>query len=201
MLARGYSLTELLIALGAGAMLISACATVGGRFIGKNVALDQKLIVAEESQLLRRHIQQQLRRAGYQHVPVADRLTHSNQSFQAAWAIGQHADETSNSCVLFAYDLNKNGILDEQTPNERFGFRWHDHALEARIDGRGCNENGWQDLTSPDIRVSLFQLSYDPLTPAIIDVTLALQYHQQADSIKVSRFSVALPNYLGLWHE
>lgn len=57
--------------------------------------------------------------------------------------------EVTTSCVRYRYDLNLDGIVDD---NEHFGFRYDSgtKAIEARTSAGSCNStDGWEDVTDP----------------------------------------------------
>ena len=59
-----------------------------------------------------------------------------------------------NTCILYSYDATPNGILDitpnkADIPDERFGFRLNDGAVEMRQAGADCEAGGWQDISDP----------------------------------------------------
>lgn len=195
MLVRGYSMTELMVALSAGAILVTGCARLAGDFIARSVKLDRKQALVDEGLLLQGRAEQLLQRAGYMGISLSERVGGRRNPFAAAWQVDAFAGEPANSCVLFSYDTNHNGLLDESEPNERFGLRLHDGAIESRVAGRSCLQGGWQDLTSPDIEVTQFSLEFPTATPALLHIRLTLSHRQQND-ISVSReFAVILQNY------
>ncbi|MGJ8693703.1 MAG: hypothetical protein ACSHW0_14645 [Thalassotalea sp.] len=63
--------------------------------------------------------------------------------------IAQYGSEAANSCILFAYDYNDDGVFDDGILNtsEEFGYRLNDGALEVRQGGNSCTIGGWEDLT------------------------------------------------------
>ncbi len=194
MLTRGFSLTELLMALGAGAIVITAGASLASTVIYRSVTLDRAYTISEESGLLKGKIQRELQRAGYISASLADRLTIRINPFANEWQLSSHPDELAASCVLFAYDKNRNGVLDDMPP-ERYGLRLRNGAIEARIAGRSCAEGGWQDLSSPDIRITHFSLSALTSPPTLVNITMTLAHRHQPTSEVSQTFSVGLPNY------
>ena len=63
--------------------------------------------------------------------------------------VSKYAGEVDNSCILFAYDINDSGALDDGTVDisEEYGYRLRNGAIEARQSGNNCSSGGWQDLT------------------------------------------------------
>ena len=105
---------------------------------------------------------------------------------------GTFPGEAADSCILFAYDLNKDGLVGVGscsaggcTPGhsnanmERFGFRLRDGRVQSRYGGRAtsCYDGYWQAVTDPDTRVSRLAFSVverclnleDPDAPCVAD--------------------------------
>lgn len=109
--------------------------------------------------------------------------------------ISQHGDEAEASCVLFAYDSNKNGQLDPQNPAEYRGFRLRDHAIEMRVAQKHCQAAGWQDVTVKSlIKMTEFSARFNSANTLAISVTgeLLLPNKVQLKRTKV----VYIPNYI-----
>lgn len=82
---------------------------------------------------------------------------------------GAYRDEAPHSCILFAYDLDRDGLVGVgqcragtcpgETDNdnvEQFGFRLHDGRAQARYGGDtlSCDAGHWQALTDPNIEIT-----------------------------------------------
>jgi prepilin peptidase dependent protein B len=98
---RGFTLPEVLMALGIGSMLMLSSAQLYPllRQRSQNLAHHFQL-----DQLLRStvsNIEKDLRRAGFCNGECSGRAT----------VMGQSMGEPSHSCVIIAYDLNRNGRL------------------------------------------------------------------------------------------
>ncbi|MFA5495799.1 MAG: prepilin-type N-terminal cleavage/methylation domain-containing protein [Porticoccaceae bacterium] len=68
-------------------------------------------------------------------------------------------------CILYSYDLNRNGQLDPGGGSfELLGFRWHRGAVEMRTAGERheCTSGTWQDMTDGVVEVTRlgFSLEY-----------------------------------------
>lgn len=157
---QGATLLELLIASALGLISISALAALVGFTIGVNAVTLAKMRLHEELDTLMLAMTEEIRRAGFgRHIGlVQGNLPQS--PFSASLDISSHGQETQNSCILFAYDRNMNGLLDIENGNEKAGFRLHDKAVEMRVDGRSCLQGGWQDITDPSI-ININQLSFE----------------------------------------
>lgn len=61
-------------------------------------------------------------------------------------AIGNAAGEAPGSCVIVAYDLNRNGRWEKAGDAEYFGFRLRAGALEGQRGVTQCSGPGWERL-------------------------------------------------------
>lgn len=68
-------------------------------------------------------------------------------SSTAYLAVGQYKNEAIASCVVFAFDGNRDGHISRLSPVEHYGFRLNKKAIEYRLDAKTCDQGHWQDLT------------------------------------------------------
>jgi len=168
---RGITLIELMIAGAISLVALSAALTVYSA-----TARHTRL------QLRSAHLHQQvlgilylvshdLRRAGYWQFDPAQRSPASNpfQSSENRVRSGAFADEPADSCILLAYDLDRDGLVgvgqceqgecpafSDVDNVEQFGYRLHHGAVQSRYAGSGltCGAGYWQALNDPDIRIT-----------------------------------------------
>ncbi len=192
---RGITLVEMLIAL-----VISSAILVGIAsfyvFVTHNskrslevMRLDQGLYMAMEVMV------RDIRNAGYWSNAQTDldTGTMTNPFMQTETNI-QIAN--SNSCILFSYDKNKDGVLPDlgTTSDERFGFRLYKNIIQSRVSSNefSCGNNtGWVDLTNPNI-INVSNLSFVESTASVDlgggdklnkrNVTISLTANLVADS-------------------
>lgn len=149
----GNSLVELMISMTLGLASISAMASLVGHGIALNTSLLAKSRLDEEMNAVVAVISHDLKRAGY--YALTDEMIKSPASvsnpFDGTLSAAAFSAETPNSCINFAYDRNKNGLLDTSPHNENYGFRLKDSAVEIRLGGAACDESGWHDLTDPSV--------------------------------------------------
>mgnify|MGYP000998711217 FL=1 len=75
-------------------------------------------------------------------------------------SVSEYPGETAQSCLVFSYDSNDNGMLDQASPNEHFGYRLLDGTVEIRRNSLDCTSNGWEDLTDSNVvRVTSLRFS------------------------------------------
>lgn len=142
---RGLTLLELLLATAFGGALLTLTLGVFAKSIAQHQALQRALHQRQQLRSLLELMTQELRRAGGWH-PDRPQAGEHNPFTAPPTELRVSAD---GGCVLFAYDLNRNGRLDRRLPDERFGFRRRDGAVQLRKRGAGCEDGGWEDLTDP----------------------------------------------------
>jgi prepilin peptidase dependent protein B len=159
---RGFSLVELMIAMALGLGSLSVIASVIGYGIGTNAKLLANSRLSEEINAIGSLITRDVKRAGYNGDTTAlvTDPTASPSAFAHSVVVSQHPDEVPNSCIVFAYDRNSNGVLDTAGTNENYGFRLRNGAVEIRMAGAGCTDVGWQNLTDTDM-VSITGLNFN----------------------------------------
>lgn len=157
----GNSLVELMVGMTLGLASIAAMASLVGHGIALNSALLAKSRLDEEVYAVLTVIGQTLSRAGYQANTslMVDALDTFDNPFLHTLRVTEFTSEPSDSCIVFAYDRNKNGLLDTIDTNENYGFRLRDNAVEIRVNGFECDQKGWHDLTDPSV-INVTQLKF-----------------------------------------
>lgn len=165
---RGLSLVELMITITLGLILMAALTSVFSSTIGMNSRSLRLSQLQEEATAVMDLMMGDLRRTGYRadaHLLVVD-PDNAVVGFNDTFAVSEHADEAANSCIIFDYDANNNGLHDGDV--ERFGYRLRNGQIQRRQAGLGCTDNGWEGLTSPDL-ITVDALEF-VLTERMIDV-------------------------------
>lgn len=155
---RGYSLLEFIIASGLSVSLLMAISQLSASHIAQWLSISARLQLEHGAYALADSIHDELARSGFveqQGMPLTQRF--SVQPNIPTVVISQHDDERPFSCVLYAYDRNRNGRIDIDADDERFGFRLRNQALERRVGGRSCKQNGWHDISEPDHRLTTLE--------------------------------------------
>jgi len=149
----GISLVELMISMTLGLASITAMASLVGHGIALNSSLLAKSRLDEEMNAVVAVVSHDLKRSGYYALTkeMAENPTDFSNPFDGSLSVAAYTAEPINSCINFAYDRNKNGLLDTSPNNEMYGFRLRDHAVEIRLSGAACDESGWHDLTDPKV--------------------------------------------------
>ena len=151
-----------------------------------------------------------IRRAGFwQFDPAVDAVTANPfTTVENRIRIGSPDDTSTGPCLLFSYDLDKDGRLgigncqrpdcadtpDTDTDNvEQFGFRLREGRVQSRYGGRvfSCDTGYWQTLNATDIEIT--ELTFSLLNRCInLDQTRepcdgsGPELLRQATSIKLS---------------
>jgi prepilin peptidase dependent protein B len=150
---KGSSLIELMIAISLGVSALSAFTAFIGFGVGVNANLLTSSRLNEEFTLVSQLLARDIARAGFNaraSLQVTEPLT-ATIAFEDSLRLGQFPSETLNSCILFAYDRNANGVLDTLNGNENYGYRLRNKAIEMRTAGASCDGGGWHDLTDPSV--------------------------------------------------
>lgn len=175
---QGLSLIELLITVSLGLLMMAALSSVFSNTLGVNARSLQLSQLHEEATAALELMVSDIRRAGFRsnaHLQVVDPSAASTD-FDAALVISQHVDEAANSCILFSYDENQNGVRDE--PAELFGYRLRDGQIQRRQAATDCNSSGWQALTSRDmVTISALQfILLEQSVGSLVEQRLALSF-------------------------
>ena len=159
---RGASLIEMMITMTLGLVSLSTVASFVGYGVGVNAKLLESSRLSQEIMAVGALLKRELRRAGYSantEEMVSDPANLLSQ-FSSSISVSAYPGEASNSCIVFSYDRNGNGMLDTVDGNENFGFRLKDGAVEIRIDGASCIDNGWENLSDDQV-LEITQLSFE----------------------------------------
>jgi prepilin peptidase dependent protein B len=180
---QGMALPELIIVLGLGSGATLALTSL----VAGSVSLNQHLLnnarLTEELGNVFALIQSDLQRAGYD-GNTQQTLQHgaSVSVFSHHLSFGAYLSEPANTCVTFRYDVNSNGVLDTQFPNEQFGYRLQNKTVEVRKAGASCHSKGWEDISDRDL-VIVTELSFQPST-------------LNQNGVPVTRVAIRLSGYL-----
>lgn len=200
---KGNSLVELMISMALGMASITAMASLVGHGIGLNASLLAKSRLDEEVNAVLALISQEVKRAGYQSqsAQVIENPALFNNPFANKVSVSAFPNESADSCINFAYDRNKNGQLDAAQTNENYGYRLKNKAVEIRLDGLQCDQNGWHDLTDPQI-IKVTELSFVvekqhvlQLSQTRIHISLHAYLVKHSDISRYVQTTVVLENY------
>ncbi|MBU2979097.1 prepilin-type N-terminal cleavage/methylation domain-containing protein [Alteromonas sp. C1M14] len=195
---KGFTLIELMLAMGLGLAILAGTGSLATRIYHSQRVLLSGLLMEQEVNRITSVIAHHLAVSGF-HGDARQVLFSEHKKAEAfilGYTVSQHPKEADNSCLLFAYDTNDNGILDTSTSDERKGFRLRDKTLEMRVDGKTCEQTGWQDLTQNAL-ITIEQLNFTPApyhhsTSLQVNITLALKSRPQVT--RTTQFTLELPH-------
>ncbi len=199
----GNSLIELMISMTLGLASITAMASLVGHGIALNSILLAKSRLEEEMNAVMAVVSHDLKRAGFYALTneMVKNPIMSINPFDDNLSVGAYANETANSCINFAYDRNKNGVLDVSPSNEKYGFRLRDRAVETRLNGAACDKSGWHDLTDPKVvHVTVFKFTIEQtivlqVTQTLVNIELQARLKKHPDILRSISTSVLIENY------
>ncbi|NDW22895.1 prepilin-type N-terminal cleavage/methylation domain-containing protein [Alteromonas hispanica] len=147
----GFSLVELLIGMALGITALSALSSLVGTGIGVNANLLSGARVNEEASNIMSLLVRDIKRAGYSGATTSMVQDPSNNPspFADSIELSAHPGEAINSCILFSYDANNNGIFDAGADGDNFGYRLKNNTIEIRVNDAECDGAGWLPLTDP----------------------------------------------------
>ncbi|MDY3694320.1 MAG: prepilin peptidase-dependent protein [Proteus mirabilis] len=138
-------------------------------------------------------LETQLRRTGYCNGDCTHALK-SKKFYTSPLKIGQYSYQEKNSCVIFAYDVNGNGLWDAPSSKESdyFGYRLKNGQLEQLRGVQDCTSSGWQRFfESHEIEVTEFILRPYSRRHFIKDkplvfLSVSLKFHlKQSSTVKL----------------
>lgn len=169
-MSRGFTLPEVMIAMGIGSMLILCAAQIypmmrqRSQSLGRYYQLDQLLRQTGFT------IGKDLRRAGFCNGQCGGKPV----------IIGNAAGEAEGSCVIVIYDLNRNGQWDKPgtAEPEYFGYRLRQGGIEIQRGSGDCGGTGWEKLLDPsEVNVTRFSVTERAGTRAANLYTVQLEAH------------------------
>jgi prepilin peptidase dependent protein B len=199
----GNSLVELMISMTLGLASITAMASLVGHGIALNTSLLAKSRLDEEMNAVVAVVSHDLKRAGYYGLTdeIVKNPTNVSNPFDGSLSTAAYTAEPANSCINFAYDRNKNGLLDTSPNSEKYGFRLRDRAVEIRIGGAACDESGWHDLTDPKVvqvmalKFTVKQSSIQQVIQTLVTIELQARLKKHPDISRSINTSVLIANY------
>ncbi|EIC84258.1 prepilin peptidase-dependent protein [Serratia sp. M24T3] len=150
--AKGFTLPETMLAMGIGSMLILGAMQFLPMLRQRTQQLSQHYQLDQLLRQTARTLQKDFRRAGFCAGTCSGKPL----------VIGQASGEVKNSCIIVAYDLNRNGRWEPigNAESEYFGYRLRDGMIESQRGVANCNGSGWERMLDPgEVKFSQFELS------------------------------------------
>lgn len=167
----GVTLIELMIATTIALFALSVVLTVYSATARHSTLHLQRAHLHQQLHATLQLIAADVRRSGYrQFDPRAQ--SPADNPFQNAvndLHVGAYPGEAADSCLLFAYDMDRDGLVGvgscrgagcaqgyDEDNVEQFGFRLRAGAVQSRYAGNesACNSGYWQAVTDPGIEIT-----------------------------------------------
>lgn len=172
---QGFTLPEVMIAMGIGSMLMLSTAQIYPLMRQRSQSLGWHY---QLEQLLRQTtfaIGKDIRRAGFCNGNCEGK----------SFIIGNAAGEAASSCIIVIYDLNRNGIWDKAgtSESEYFGYRLRQGGIEIQRGADDCGGSGWEKLLDPaEVNVTRFMVTEVAETVSGRLYSLQLEAHWSKNS-------------------
>jgi prepilin-type N-terminal cleavage/methylation domain-containing protein len=213
---RGVTLVELMIASVIALVALAALLTAYSATAMHSANYLHKAHLHQQLHSLMHAMVQDIRRSGYWSFDPGLRSAAENP-FQAGvnrLRMQAYPGESPGSCMLFAYDLDKDGMVGvgrcngntcaAQTDSdnvEQFGFRLHDGLVQTRYGGDTlrCDSGHWQAVTDPGIAVTLLSFTLHETCTNLDNASADCESHaarilQRLVEIRLSGFQRARPD-------
>ncbi len=196
---RGFTLTELMIAIALGMSVISSV-LLGylATYSGSISTLANSKLHQEMSALMNLMVED-IRRAGYNssllvspaNNAFAVKPNTTLEVFPTMTSVNPAAATGNGECIVYSYDRFENGIVDDGSvnPAELFGFRLNGDVVEMRSDGDPANAptcNGvgeWTTLTDPSF-IEITNLDFSLVTSACLNTREPNDFDDDLDGPK-----------------
>jgi len=167
-LQKGVTLIELMISIVLGLLLLGAATAMTVKRMVMNGDTLNSVKLNQDLDSVVQVMVNDMRRAGY-----AANITAGGAD--VVFADLEDLNIVSASCVLYAYNLNGDNVLDA---NEKYGFRLTGSEIEMRTGctatgttcSTSCNAGTWAPLTD-DTRVTISSLTFDTLNSKCLSIT------------------------------
>ncbi|MBS0344924.1 MAG: prepilin-type N-terminal cleavage/methylation domain-containing protein [Proteobacteria bacterium] len=147
---RGISLTELMISLSIGVLLMLGLTTFMSGTVVNNTSSIKTIQFNQEMRAAMTMMVRDLRRAGYWGSPNYTAGALSGVGFGTAYSNPfANVDTSTAGCILYRYDKNGNSTLES---GEYFGFQLSGTGIQMLSNGSSGNacggSSGWTNLTN-----------------------------------------------------
>ena len=188
-LQHGITLIELMIASVIALIALSSVITVYSATATHSSQLLQQAHLHQQLRGMIHLISSDLKRAGYwSFSPNLLAATENPFQYPANQLhIQTYKEENPNSCILFSYDLNEDGLVGvgrcdnagctSQTDDdnvEQFGFRLRDTRIQSRFGGTGfdCEHGYWQTINDKNIEITQLRFTQRSRCLNLVDNSL-----------------------------
>lgn len=159
--ARGFTLTELLVALVINVLVLSSLLAIFIANLNHYTTAINTNRLNQQLQSAMQLMTSDIRRAGYWANAKTSISTDTNSNPFMATGTDVSVGGTGNNCILFTYDKNSNGTLPSistTADDERYGYRLMNGALQTRPWGASFSctaaAASWENVTDPTITLT-----------------------------------------------
>lgn len=160
----GFSLIELLISLVISMVVVLGTTNLYIAIVQNTKSVNERNRLTDEVRAVTGTLARDLRRAGYWEANMGVDDIWDNPftaSGTTDLSLSKFTGEADDSCVLYSYDLNTDGLVgdpnDPSDRSERYGFRLNDMAIEVFRDGNyACDDGTWEEVTTPEVSITQF---------------------------------------------
>lgn len=183
---RGFTLIELLISLTIGLIVLGAASSFYVTTVINSGSSISASRLNQELTTLMSIMVQDIRRAGYWRDAASNPIQNPFNTVDAtALTVRPSAADptgisTSGECILYTYDSNDNGALDDENI---FGFRLENGIVQIRLGSSAtsprhdfCNNTGdiWEDVTDGNL-IRVTNLTFDTADAAVPSTCLNIR--------------------------
>ncbi|CNF06155.1 MULTISPECIES: prepilin peptidase-dependent protein [Yersinia] len=166
----GFTLPEMMLALSIGSMIVFGSAQIFPKLRQQISILQQHYRLELALSQAMAMLEKDLRRAGFCHGECQGKAITTHH----------YPGEATDSCLIVAYDLNRNGRWEgeKHQESEYFGYRLRNKALEAQRGELNCVGGSWERVFDPkEVTITHFSISRlpEPTSAQIYKVQLAGQ--------------------------
>jgi len=152
---KGFSLVELMISLVIGIVIMSGVLKVYATTINGNAHSLMLSRVSQEIYSVLDIMKNDIQRSGYW----------GNATMDGDNPFGDIIINEAKNCISYTYDANNDSVVDQ--PDDTFGFRLNNGAVQMRTNANACNNPNnttdiWQSITDPDA-VTITNLSFSKI--------------------------------------
>lgn len=175
---QGVTLIELMIAAVIGLIALASILTVYAATTRQNHLQLETMHLHQQVHGMLHLMSRDIRRSGFWSFDAELQAADSNpfQQNPNQLQVGAHPAEPGNSCLLLAYDLDRDGLVgvgkctrggcgaNTDADNvEQFGYRLHNGRLQSRYGGKQytCDRGFWQTINDPTIEVTRLEFTHN----------------------------------------
>lgn len=168
----GFTLIEIMISLLLGLIVLGATISVYVTTVGSSTDIIKTTRLNHDLDSIMTLMINDIKRAGYWGgaTMMVDSRTNLFTSTTGTTTDLQIPDNTGNSCILYSYDADGDGVVTypSANSNELYGFKLEDNTIKMRKTGTNttdCSNGTWEEFIDGDLlTITNLQFSFTPMT-------------------------------------